>query len=134
MIQGIFLQKTLMICSNSTSFHIFQSSHQTCPPNTRTLAENLSSSEANIGANSLTYQSNHGGEEKIESAASAPDGSQSDVTRSTMETTAASTSSKQTAQSENEERKLWNHSMKPSSTYLQLASRPRLHKYMSTSL
>lgn len=106
-------------------FHfIFQSSHQTCPPNTRSLAENSSSSETNIGANTLTYQS-HDGEKKIESAASSPDGNQSDVTRSAIETTVAGASSKQTTQSQNEEPKLWNHSMKSSSTYLQLASRPR---------
>lgn len=110
---------------------IFHSSHQTCPPNTRAFAENSSSSETNIGANTLTYQS-HEGEEKMESAASAPDGNQSDATRSAIETTAAGASSKQTTQSEHEERKLWNHSMKSSSTYLQLASRPR-QKYVDIS-
>lgn len=116
---------------------VFQSSHQACPPNTRAFAENLSSPETYIGTNTRTYQS-HDDAEEVESVANAPDGSQSDVSRSTKEpiagtAAAAGTSPKQATHSENEERKLWNHSMKPSSTYLQLASRPR-QKYVSMSL
>lgn len=118
----LFSKQNIMVCLKYLFVFIHQSSHQTCPSNT--FAENVTSSETNVGTNVQTYQS-HDGEENIENAVTAPDGNQSDVTKGAMETNTEELSSKQTVQNENEERKLWNHSMKPSSTYLQLASRPR---------
>lgn len=125
-ISRTILQKILIFfCFIQFLFFLFNSSHQTCPPNTRAFAENASSPETHIGTNTRTYQRNDD-EDKIENAVNAPDGNH----RSANEPIVAGTSSKQTVSSENDERKLWNHSMKSSSTYLSLASRPRQQKYV----
>lgn len=104
----------------SFRFHsaCYSSHYQTCPSNTRVFAENDSSSENHPDRTTSTHQSRS--EERKNSDANTPDGA-----KDTQESTATGSTSKQTSYGETEERKLWNHSMKSSSTYLQLASRPR---------
>lgn len=76
-----------------------------------------------------TYHSHH--DKHITESSTSAHGSLSgesmcDVSKNLTESAAvAGTSSKQTTYNEDDEPKLWNNSMKSSSTYLQLASRPR---------